>query len=287
MGQHSKRTIKVIRQLYTPSKHHPIVYTMEYQNLLTELRDGILIVTINRPKALNALNKQTFSDLKQLFEVDALQIEGLKGVVITGAGEKSFVAGADITEFQSLNAAEMEALSRRGQGIFRSIETFPKAVIAAVNGYALGGGCELAMACHMRVAGEKARFGQPEVNLGIVPGYGGTQRLTELVGRAKALEFLLTADMVRAEEAVRLGLANHMVAKGEEVAKAIEIINKIAAKAPIAIAKTIAAVDAYFDKNKDGYDAEAVLFGECADTEDFKEGYTAFLEKRQANFIGQ
>ena len=260
---------------------------MNYKNLITEFENGILTVTINRPKALNALNAQTFSDLKQLFGKDALELENLHGVVITGAGSKAFVAGADISEFSSLALETAKALSQRGHDIFNLIERFPKVVIAAVNGFALGGGCELAMACHMRIAGEKARFGQPEVNLGLIPGYAGTQRLIQLIGKGKAMELLLTADMIKADEAHRLGLANHVVPVGEEVAKAKEIINKIATKAPIAIAKTIECVNAYFDKTVDGFKTEVNNFGETMVTEDAREGATAFLEKRKANFKGK
>lgn len=259
---------------------------MTYDNLLATLEDGILTVTINRPKALNALNAATFTDLQQLFGTDAHQIDGLKGIVVTGAGEKSFVAGADISEFGGLDRTSASALSQRGQDIFRLIETFPKPVIAAVNGYALGGGCELAMACHLRIAGEKARFGTPEVNLGIIPGYGATQRLIQLVGKGKALELLMTTDMVGAAQAVELGLANYAVPQGEEVAKAKEIIQQIATKAPIAIAKIIDTVDAYFTEGVDGFQREVENFGICATTQDFKEGASAFLEKRKPEFKG-
>ncbi len=260
---------------------------MNYKNLRTELDNGILVVTINRPKALNALNQQTFADLRQLFGTDALEIENLKGVVITGAGTKSFVAGADISEFSALTEDTAQQLSQNGHDVFNLIERFPKVVIAAVNGFALGGGCELAMACHMRIAGEKARFGQPEINLGIIPGYGGTQRLIQYIGKGKAMELLLTADMIKADEAHRLGIANHVVPVGEEVVKSKEIIEKIATKAPIAATKIIETVNAYFDKTQDGFKKEVEEFGKCAATEDFKEGAAAFLEKRPANFKGK
>jgi enoyl-CoA hydratase len=260
---------------------------MNYKNLVTEFENGILTVTINRPKALNALNAQTFSDLEELFGKDALKLEGLYGVIVTGAGSKAFVAGADISEFSDLTAETAKELSQRGHDIFNLIERFPKVVIAAVNGFALGGGCELAMACHMRIAGEKAKFGQPEVNLGLIPGYGGTQRLVQLIGKGKAMELLLTADMIRADEAYRLGLANHVVPVGEEVAKAKEIIEKIATKAPIAITRTIECVNAYFDKTTDGFKKEVDSFGETMVTEDAREGASAFLGKRKANFIGK
>lgn len=260
---------------------------MEYTNLLTEYNDGILIVTINRPKALNALNKATLDDLRKLFEEDALQLKGLRGVVLTGAGGKAFVAGADITEFTGLDAQGGLDMAQNGHDIFFSIERFHAPVIAAVGGYALGGGCELAMACHIRVASEKAVFGQPEVNLGLIPGYGGTQRLIQYIGKGRALELLMTADMIDAQKALNWGLANHVVPHGEEVAKAIEILKKISKKAPVAVAKAIATVNAYFDKERDGFKQEVLQFAQTVKTEDFKEGASAFLEKRKAVFQGR
>jgi enoyl-CoA hydratase len=260
---------------------------MDYQNLTIDLRNGVAVVTISREKALNALNSQTMLELRQFFGSDAPKIDGLKGVVLTGAGEKSFVAGADITEFLGFGAAEGRQLAQRGQDIFFAIERFPKPVVAAVNGFALGGGCELAMACHLRVAGEKARFGQPEVNLGIIPGYGGTQRLIQYIGKTKATELLMTADMIGAEEALRLGLVNYVVPPGEEVAKALELVEKIATKAPVAIAKIIETVNAYFQDGVDGFATEVEQFGQCCATEDFREGAAAFVEKRAANFAGK
>lgn len=254
-----------------------------YKNLLVENHDGILVVTINRPHALNALNDEVFKDLIQLFVVD-IEIKTLKGVIITGAGDKAFVAGADIKEFLALDNASAQSLSQRGHDIFHAIERLPIPVIAAVNGYALGGGCELAMACHLRVAGANAKFGQPEVNLGILPGYGGTQRLPRLIGRGKALELLMTADMIGAEEAVKLGLANVQVEAGLEVDEAKRIIAKISKKAPLAISEVIGAVNDYYDQTKDGFLSEAEAFGRLAETEDFKEGAAAFVEKRKAEF---
>jgi len=257
-----------------------------YKNLLLEVTDGIAVLTINRPKALNALNAQTLKEINQFFTKDALEIADLKGVILTGAGEKSFVAGADISEFLNLKEGNGKAFAMKGHDIFFAIERFHKPVIAAVNGFALGGGCELAMACHIRVAGEKARFGQPEVNLGILPGYGGTQRLIQLIGKGKAIELMLTADMIGAEEAKQLGLVTHVIPLGQEVAKAKEIIQKIATKGPVAVSKVIAAVNAYFNYLEDGYDKEADGFSDCTSTADFKEGASAFLEKRKANFTG-
>lgn len=260
---------------------------MQYQNLHIELANGIAVATISREKALNALNSQTMLELKHFFGQEGLEIKDLKGVILTGAGEKAFVAGADISEFKDLDAAQGAAFARRGQDIFFTIERFPKPVVAAVNGFALGGGCELAMACHLRVAGERARFGQPEVNLGLIPGYGGTQRLVQYIGKGKALELLMTADMIDAAEALRLGLVNYMVPAGEELNKAKELIEKIATKAPVAVAKVIESVNAYFEAGTDGFAKEIEGFGNCCDTADFREGANAFLEKRKATFQGK
>ena len=259
---------------------------MQYENLLIERKDNITIVTVNREKALNALNVQTFSDLDKFFTEDA-PTSNSTGFVVTGAGEKAFVAGADIKEFFSLKGEDAKWLSKRGQDIFFKIEQLGKPVIAAVNGFALGGGCELAMACHMRIASEKARFGLPEVGLGIIPGYGGTQRLTQLIGKSKAMEYTLTGDMINAETALQLGLANHVVPHGESVAKAIEILNKIASKGPLAVGMAIKCINDHFDENTNGFESEYSGFGEIALTKDFIEGATAFTEKRKANFTGK
>lgn len=261
--------------------------SMDYQNLLLQEEHGILIVTINREKALNALNAQTIEELQYLFSEDAPERQGLKGIVLTGAGPKSFVAGADIKEFLGLDIKAGSDLAQRGQDVFSLIEHFHRPVVAAVNGFALGGGCELAMACHMRVASESARFGQPEVNLGIIPGYGGTQRLIQYIGKGKAVELLLTGDMIGAEEAHRLGLVNYVVPPGEELAKAKALIAKTAKKGPIAISKVIEAVNAYFEYDEDGFAFEVRAFGETTGTADFQEGAAAFIEKRQANFQGK
>lgn len=259
---------------------------MFYENLLTEEQDGILVVTVNREKSLNALNTKTMLELQYLFGEDAPQRNHLKGIVLTGAGDRAFVAGADISEFLSLDAAKGAEMAKRGQDIFFLIERFSKPVVAAINGFALGGGCELAMACHLRVAGEKARFGQPEVNLGLIPGYGGTQRLVQYVGKTKAMELLMTADMIDAQEAWRLGLVNYVVPAGEEVGKAKALIEKISGKAPLAIAGVIASVQAYFQYDEDGYAREIEEFGRSAGTADFREGAAAFLEKRAPAFKG-
>ncbi len=259
-----------------------------YENLRVDIQDGVAVVTLQREKALNALNQATLQELRHFFGEQALALSDLKGVVVTGAGERAFAAGADINEFSQLDAAAGEAFARRGQEVFDLIERFPRPVVAAVNGYALGGGCELAMACHLRVAGERARFGQPEVNLGLIPGYGGTQRLVQYVGKGKALELLLTADMIGAEEALRLGLVNCVVPAGQEVEKARELVLKIATKAPLAVAKVIEAVNAYFASGGvDGFLFEAKAFGACCATDDFREGVSAFQEKRTPHFQGR
>lgn len=260
---------------------------MSYQNILVENDNGIVVLTFNREKALNALNQQTMSEIKSFFDKDFKEITDLKGVILTGSGAKAFVAGADITEFLNLSG-DGEKMAQRGQDIFFLIEQFHKPVIAAVNGFALGGGCELAMACHIRIASPNAKFGQPEVNLGIIPGYGGTQRLVQLIGKGRAYELLMTGDMVDAAEAYRTGLVNHVVEEGQTVAKAKEIITKIASKAPIAIAKIVESVNAHFDPGGDaGFFREVVEFGKCSKSADFQEGAKAFVEKRKANFVGK
>jgi enoyl-CoA hydratase len=260
---------------------------MSYENLLITEEDGILILTINREQALNALNQQTLRELHHFFSEDAPGRTHLKGIIITGAGKKAFVAGADIKEFLDLDAAKGAEMSKYGQGIFFLIERFPKPVIAAINGFALGGGCELAMACHIRVASEAAKFGQPEVNLGIIPGYGGTQRLIQYIGKGKAMELLMTGDMIGAEEAWRLGLANHVVAPELVLEKSKEILHKIAKKGPLAISKVIESVNAFFQYDEDGFTREVKEFGATTGTEDFREGAAAFIEKRRAEFKGK
>lgn len=260
---------------------------MTYENLLLEEKDNILLLTINREQALNALNQQTFTELHHFFTEDAPRRTHLTGIIITGAGKKAFVAGADIKEFLALDASSAAALSKRGQDVFFLIERFPKPVIAAVNGFALGGGCELAMACHLRISSEDAKYGQPEVNLGIIPGYGGTQRLVQLIGKGKAMELLLTGDMIGADEALRLGLVNHVVPHDLAIEKAKEILKKIAKKGPVAVSKVIESVNAYFQHDEDGFAREVAEFGNTAGTEDFKEGAAAFIEKRRAAFRGR
>ncbi|MEZ5056342.1 MAG: enoyl-CoA hydratase-related protein [Saprospiraceae bacterium] len=261
---------------------------MEYQNLLIEIDENqILTLTINRPNSLNALNSQTISELEHFFGKDAPSRTDIKGIILTGAGEKAFVAGADIKEFLGLDEDGGARLAQKGQNVFFMIEQFPKPVIAVVNGFALGGGCELAMSCHMRIAAENAKFGQPEVNLGLIPGYGGTQRLIQYIGKGKAMELLMTADMIGADEAHKLGLANHVAPAGEAISKAKEILKKISTKGPVAIAKIVETVNAYFDKNQDGFAREVLEFGNTTKTEDFREGAGAFVEKRKADFKGR
>ena len=217
-----------------------------------------------------------------IYETDAV-----KGVIITGAGQKAFAAGADIAEFANFTAEEGTNMSAEGHAVLNAIENCTKPVIAAVNGFTLGGGCELAMSCHMRVASENAKFGQPEVNLGITPGYAGTQRLTLLVGKGRAMELLMTGDIIDAKEAYRIGLVNHVVPLDQLVSKCEEILNKIAGKAPLAIASVIKCVNAFFEKRVDGNNLEINEFGSFFGTEDFKEGTAAFLEKRKAEFKGK
>jgi enoyl-CoA hydratase len=256
-----------------------------YTTLMTSLENGIFIVTINRPDKLNALNKDVFSDLETMLK-EVENNADIRGVIITGAGQKAFVAGADISEFLGLHGSQGMELARRGQEIFSRIEGCIKSVIAAVNGFALGGGCELAMACHMRIASENAKFGQPEVNLGLIPGYGGTQRLVQLIGKGRALELLMTAGMIDATTALQFGLANHVVPQEQLLNKAKEILSVIISKAPLAISRCITAANAVFGQ-ENGYQVELESFGQCFDTEDMKEGTTAFLEKRKANFRGK
>jgi enoyl-CoA hydratase len=259
---------------------------MIFENLLTSNDNGILTITINRPDKLNALNKKTVSEIGDAIK-SAKTDDAVKAIIITGAGPKSFVAGADIAEFVGLSTEQGKALAQAGQDVFRSIETCPKPVIAAVNGFALGGGCELSMACHLRIASDNAKFGQPEVNLGLIAGYGGTQRLIQYIGKTKATELHMTGDMINAEQALNLGLVNHVVPADQLIAKCTEIIEKIKTKSPKAITGVINSVNAYFENGVDGFNYEIDEFGKCFATEDFKEGTSAFLEKRKANFTGK
>lgn len=248
---------------------------------------GICTVTLSRPEALNALNLATMRELREVIE-DIAQNNDVRSVIVTGAGEKAFVAGADIKELSSLSREEALELALKGQELFRLIENCPKPVIAAINGFALGGGCELAMACHIRLATANAKFGQPEINLGLIPGYGGTQRLTQLTSRGKALELLLTADLITAAEAKDAGLVNHVFETSEEMmAFAEKMLNKIVAKSPVMIRHIIRSVNAGFESEEKGYSTEASLFADCTTTADFREGTTAFVEKRKPVFRGE
>ncbi len=260
---------------------------MAYQNILLDIKENVATVTINRPEKLNALNNQTLDELKEVFT--ALKKDDKVFVVImTGSGEKAFVAGADIAELNQLNMIAGKAFSEKGQEIFNLIENLNKPVIAAVNGFALGGGSELALACHIRLASENAKFGQPEVNLGIIPGYGGTQRLTRLINSGKAMEYILTGDMINANEAYRIGLVNHVYPQQELMSKAVEIAEKIASKAQQAVRMAVKAVNIADEvSSKEGQNYEAGLFAICCGTEDFKEGTLAFLEKRKPKFTNK
>lgn len=258
-----------------------------YKTLVTVFENGILTITINRPDKLNALNKNVIEELSAVID-EVYRNAEIKSALITGSGPKAFVAGADISEFLQLDAMGGKMLAQKGQEmVFNKIENSPKPIIAAVNGFALGGGCELAMACHFRLASENARFGQPEVNLGLIPGYGGTQRLTQLIGKGRAMEMLMSANMIDAATALQYGLVNYVVPAEELVSKSKTILELINTKAPLAIAACIKTANAVFDENIDGYKTEIDAFSECFATEDMKEGVKAFLEKRKASFTGK
>jgi len=259
---------------------------MAFENILTTTENSITTITINRPTKLNALNKDTIQELHQAFDTAGNDPE-TKVIVITGSGEKAFVAGADISEFANFSVEEGAQLAAHGQEIlFDFVQNLRKPVIAAVNGFALGGGLELAMACHIRVASDNAKMGLPEVSLGVIPGYGGTQRLPQLVGKGKALEMIMTAGMVAADEAKQYGLVNHVVAQSELLDFCYGIAQKIMKNSPVAISQAIKAVNANYEDGVNGYTTEIKAFGKCFGTEDFKEGTTAFLEKRKAEFKG-
>ncbi len=260
---------------------------MSYTTLLVDVDDsGIATVTINRPDKLNALNADVIDDLDAFFS-RAETDESIKGIILTGAGEKSFVAGADIARFRELDGPSGRLFADRGQAVFNRIENLPKPVIAAINGFALGGGSELALACHIRIAADNAVFGQPEVNLGILPGYGATQRLPRLVGLGIATELILTGNMIKADRAHAIGLANQVVPAAELMGAARKMMGTILSKAPIAVALSLKALRVADRPLAEGLDVEAGLFGEACDTEDFKEGVEAFLGKRKASFTGR
>ncbi|MEP6596412.1 MAG: enoyl-CoA hydratase-related protein [Ginsengibacter sp.] len=256
-----------------------------YPTLITNLKNNIFTITINRPDKLNAINKQVMTDLDKVMD-EVYKNEEIRSVIVIGSGNKSFAAGADITEFTGLTQQEAMAVAKKGQDVFFKIENCPKPVIAAVNGFALGGGCELAMACHFRIASDNAKFGQPEVNLGLIPGFGGTQRLTMLIGKGRAIELLITGNNLDANTALQYGLVNYVVSPGELLPKAISILQLINSKAPVAVSKCINAANHAFTGMK-GYEVEIFAFSECFATQDMKEGAAAFIEKRKPNFTGK
>jgi enoyl-CoA hydratase len=256
-----------------------------YKTLLTENAGSICIITINRPDKMNALNKDVLDELDAAID-EVYKTQEIRSAIITGAGTKAFVAGADISEFTGLNVDQAKQLAKKGQDLFDKIENCPKPIVAAVNGFALGGGCELALACHFMYASENAKFGQPEVNLGLIPGYGGTQRLTQVIGRSRSMELLMSGNMITAKEAMEYGMVNKVVPQDELLSKTKEILTTIQSKAPFAVSKVIECVN-NFDHTQQGYDFEIKKFGECFETADMKEGTSAFLEKRKANFTGK
>ncbi len=257
---------------------------MNYENLIIEKRNGIFFIIINREKKLNALNRETIAELGAAL-LYAQNDSSIGGIIITGAGDRAFVAGADIAELAQLSTEEGQALARNAQAnVFDFIEHSNKPVIAAINGFALGGGLELAMACHIRVASENARFGLPEVSLGIIPGYGGTQRLPHLVGKGKAFEIILSGEMISAKEAQLIGLINHLVPLPNLLNKAEELLNKILTRSPEAISAAIKAINASSNSKVNGFEVEIEEFGNCFASKNFKEGTDAFLSKRNPNF---
>ena len=260
---------------------------MNFENILVSQENGLAIITINRPKKLNALNKETIEELHNAFE-SLENSDSVKVIVITGSGEKAFVAGADISEFAHFSVENGGRLAAKGQEmLFNFVENLSTPVIAAVNGFALGGGLELAMACHFRIASDNAKMGLPEVSLGVIPGYGGTQRLPQLVGKGKAMELIMTAGMISADEAKELGLVNYVTSLEELLPLAEKLASKIMRNSSVAISAAIKAVNANFEDGTDGFEVEISEFGNCFGTEDFKEGTTAFLEKRKADFPGK
>jgi enoyl-CoA hydratase len=259
---------------------------MTSDSVLTEIKNGVLVITINRPDKLNALNRETIENLHETL-VEAENQKDIRSVIITGSGTKAFVAGADIAEFANFSVEQGKQMSSIGHfKIFNFIENYSKPVIAAVNGFALGGGLELALACHIRVASENAKMGLPEVSLGVIPGYGGTQRLAQILGKGKAFEMIVTADMINAQDAFKWGLANYVTTPDELLNKCFEITAKIATKSPIAIKTAIKVINAGYNNKQNGYEVEIEEFGKSFSSPDFKEGVSAFLEKRKANFRG-
>ncbi len=260
---------------------------MSYQNILSNTNDFICTITINRPKKLNALNSTTIQELHHAFK-QADEDNNIRVIIITGSGDKAFVAGADIAEFADFSVVEGESLASQGQALlFDYVANLSTPVIAAVNGFALGGGLELAMAAHIRIASDNAKMGLPEVSLGVIPGYGGTQRLPQLIGKGRALEMILTAGMIDAQKALSYGLVNHVTSLEELIPFAHKIASKINKNSPMAIAAAIVAINAGYEDGENGFDEEVTQFGKCFGTADFKEGTQAFLEKRKANFKGE
>ncbi|WP_031426750.1 enoyl-CoA hydratase/isomerase family protein [Flavimarina sp. Hel_I_48] len=260
---------------------------MSYDNITVKHEEAIIYITIDRPKKLNALNRATIAELQDAFE-EANESKDARVVILTGSGEKAFVAGADISEFSDYDRQEGSALARDGQNnLFDLIENMHKPVIAAINGFALGGGLELAMAAHFRIASHNAKMGLPETSLGLIPGYGGTQRLPQLIGKGRAMEMIMTAGMIPAEKALEYGLVNHVTSVEELIPLAEKIAQKICNNSGVAIKSAIKAINAGFDPKYDGFAIEIESFGNCFATDDFKEGTSAFLEKRKANFPGE
>jgi len=260
---------------------------MALENIILEHEKGIATITINRPEKLNALNKATILELHETLKLVDNNPE-VKAVILTGSGKKAFVAGVDISEFAHFSNNEGAFLAATGQELlFDFVENMKTPIVAAVNGFALGGGLELAMACHFRVASDNAKMGLPEVSLGVIPGYGGTQRLPQLIGKGRAMEMIMTAGMITAADAYRAGLVNHVATPEELMSTTLGIVNRIIKNSPAAIAKAIESVNAGFKEGVNGYEVEIRTFGECFSTEDFKEGTTAFLEKRKAEFTGK
>jgi enoyl-CoA hydratase/carnithine racemase len=265
----------------------PTTATSTLETVAYEKKNGIAYVTVSRPKVLNALNHRTWDDLKTAFE-DARDDPSVRGVILTGAGDKAFIAGADISELAHVSAVQAESSASYGQAVLNLIENLGKPVVAAINGFALGGGCETAMACTIRIAAEHVKFGQPEVKLGLLPGGGGTQRLPRLVGKGRALQLILTGDMIGAAEAYRIGLVNEVVPAANLIARAEAILAQIFANAPIGVRYSLEAVNRGLDTSiEEGLRLEASYFGLCAGTEDKQEGTSAFLEKRAARFQGR
>lgn len=259
---------------------------MKLDNILLENKNGVATITINRPSKLNALNKQTIKELHQAFK-EADDNSAVKVIIITGSGEKAFVAGADISEFADFSVSEGEHLASEGQAmLFDFVANLSTPVIAAVNGFALGGGLELALAAHFRLASDNAKMGLPEVSLGVIPGYGGTQRLPQLVGKGRAMELIMTAGMIDANTALSYGLVNHVTTQEELLPLAEKIASKIMRNSSVAIAAAIASINAGFEDGENGFDTEVTEFGNCFGTADFKEGTQAFLQKRKPNFPG-